>query len=78
MSKTDYTIKTRLNDEVIGVASLRYGSQLWTLAKLRRRKGEPCVLCGTKVKRYAFRPITNKGNRGRRICQSCGAGGKPK
>jgi len=72
-----YTVVKRLNDELIGVESVQFGRQLWTLGKMRRCSGVSCVICGAKVKKMAFRPITNRNNRRRRMCQACGSGGQP-
>lgn len=45
-----------------------YGPQVWSLVKLRTRKGDRCAICGLRVGEQAYRPVTNRGNRMMRIC----------
>ena len=47
----------------------RYGRQFWSLSKLtRKHQGDSCAVCEQSVGNYAYRPITNLGNRSKRIC----------
>jgi hypothetical protein len=63
-----------LSPDLIAVSNSRHGNQLWTRATLRAAKNEHCAVCGGNIGKEAFRPITNKANRRRRICTVCGVG----
>ena len=48
----------------------RWGRQLWALARLTvKRMNDNCAICELPLQRVSFRPMTNKGNRYKRICR---------
>lgn len=51
------------------VVTFRYGSMLWTVAKMR--KAHSCGLCGVDIGLKAWRPITFGDWRMVRICLRC-------
>jgi len=47
----------------------KYGQQLWCKSKMTSRHSKnKCLICGDMVGNKAYRPITNKSNRMKRIC----------
>lgn len=59
----------KLGDELIRSKCEKYGTQLWTLGRLTRKKQlKKCYLCGETLGIKAYIPITNLSNRMKRIC----------
>lgn len=70
MSKQrDYLIYSiqKVSKGLIGIEHRYYGRQFW--AKAKTRKNHRCVMTDTIIKKgeFAYRPITNAGNRYERI-----------
>lgn len=63
-----YSIAGNLSKGLVVFRHYIYGSQIWSLAKLRSRKNDKCAICGVVVGTIAYRPITNRKNRSARIC----------
>lgn len=59
--------KKRLGDGLYGLEHRRWGRQLWSIVKVRKK--HRCVITGEAIKKggFAYRPITNGGNRYERI-----------
>jgi len=71
----DYEIVKYLSAGLIRIFSLTYGAQFWALTNQMVRKNHNCSICGKTIykgKDWAFRPVTNLGNRMERICLKCG------
>jgi len=69
---TQYTIDTEFAaGRLYGLVSNEYGRQVWSISSIRKRYNDPCDICGSPVGKLAFRPVGNKGNRMKRICQRC-------
>lgn len=66
-----YTLIKRLSDDLVGLSSYDYGRQLWSKCKVRKQ--HRCRGCGKSfpVGSEMYRPITNKRNRMKRICEGC-------
>lgn len=63
---------SRVAPGLILVRHPRYGQQIWSLARLtKRRLGDACAACNRPVGPKAYRPLTNLGNRMMRICLEC-------
>lgn len=62
--------KKRLCDGLYGLKHVRWGRQLWTIAKVRKK--HHCVITGELIEKgsLAYRPITNGGNRYERIAKA--------
>lgn len=61
-----YSIK-KFCDGLFGMEHIRYGRQLWTIAKMR--KEHRCIMTDSIIPKGddGYRPITNAGNRYERI-----------
>ncbi len=62
--------KIKVGDGLFRMRHQRWGRQLWACVKVR--KEHKCVVTGVLIPKgsYAYRPVTNAGNRYERI--SCG------
>lgn len=68
----DYKLIEALSPGLVVLDSDRYGSQMWGLCNLtKKHSGDECAICDGQVGKKAYRPATNKGNRGSRICIRC-------
>ena len=73
MSKSVYYLShsiTKIGDGLFGLEHIRWGRQIWCEAKMR--KEHQCVITGATIRKgdYAYRPITNAGNRYERISKA--------
>ena len=67
-----YKIIEVVSGGLIRTSHPKYGEQVWTLVKLtKKHKGDACAICEETIGDIAYRPLTNLGNRYRRICQQC-------
>lgn len=73
----DYQI-TVVNQGLFTTTHSEYGRQVWSRCKLRKHQGVKCAQCDTPVGAEAFRPVTNRSNRMRRICTYCAQKALPK
>jgi hypothetical protein len=65
-----YKIIEVVSKGLIRTSHSRYGKQLWALSKLtKKHKGDACAICEESIGNIAYRPITNLGNRYKRICR---------
>ena len=70
--KTKYELNSILSPELVGLYSEKYSFQLWSLSDLtKKHKDDKCGICNLSVGNEAYRPTTNKYNRGERICVKC-------
>ncbi len=68
----DYKLIEVLSPELVVLGSDDYGTQMWGVCNLtKKHSGDECVMCGGLVGKKAYRPATNKYNRGSRICIRC-------
>lgn len=68
----DYKLIEVLSPELVCLYSERYGKQIWGVANLtKKHNSDNCAMCDMIVGKKAFRPTTNKDNRGSRICIQC-------
>lgn len=59
--------------------STRWGDQIWAKGRITfRKKDEPCAICGQRVGTFAYHPLTNRENRGDRICVPCAEDTQPR
>lgn len=67
---SDYTFEDFLGKNVV-LRHWKYGTAIWTEAKLRKPKA--CAICGRGIEKgkFANAPITNKTFRSDRICHRC-------
>ena len=70
--KRDYLLYSlvEFGEGLYGISHIRWGRQMWSMSKVR--KDHLCAITGTKIKKgeYAYRPITNAGNRYERITKA--------
>ena len=61
---------TIVGEGLIGLTDSEFGNQLW--ARCRMRKAHICQILKRTIRKgeQAYRPVTNKGNRMRRISES--------
>ena len=68
----DYKLIESISPGLVVLDSDKYGTQMWGLSNLtKKHSGDKCVMCEEVVGKKAFRPATNKYNRGSRICIRC-------
>jgi hypothetical protein len=59
---------------LITITGRESGADPWMLTSTAVRQDQPCYMCGKVVGRGLapmYRPITNRGHRGHRICVEC-------
>ncbi len=68
----EYTkcVVTRFNSDLVGIDDLRWGKQLWTICRPRKTHRKFCSACWM-YSEVMYRPSTNRGNRGDRLCPGC-------
>lgn len=68
--RAKYKIAER-RDGLLVTDHAEYGRQVWGLANITYKHAhDACELCGGMVGNKGYRPITNKGNRMKRICRN--------
>lgn len=68
----DYNLIGILSPEIVSLDSDKYGTQVWAVSNLtKKHKDDKCAMCEGRVGNKAYRPTTNKYNRGDRICIQC-------
>ena len=72
-----YAVVKMLDDELVQLTHPDYGSQVWSLIRIRRTRsrttGRTCCICDNPVPpgTQAYAPITNRNNRGHRRHPAC-------
>ena len=65
--KTSYFLKEASQTTMV-TKHPKYGEQVWFCLGDGRALGKPCAICGKKVGRIYFQPLSMIGNRNDRIC----------
>ncbi len=77
LARPDYSLLDSPGGGLLLTEHPVHGRQVWTLVKLKTRRGANCARCHRPLGPSAYRPVTNRNNRMERICERCVTGKRP-